>query len=92
MKISWYALHATKKDSGVTLAKELTDAGAITEKAMAQADTVLVDVPFQKVTWNGKTRRFAAIQTMDDDGSETLPSVDESEPIDVPTDPTITDR
>ena len=92
VKISWYALHATKKDSDVTLAKELTDAGAITEKAMARADTVLVDVPFQKVTWNGKTRRFAAVQTMDDDGSETLPSVDESEPIDVPTDPTITDR
>ena len=92
VKISWYALHATKKDSDVTLAKELTDAGAITEKAMARADTVLVDVPFQKVTWNGQTRRFAAVQTMDDDGSETLPSVDESEPIDVPTDPTITDR
>ena len=59
---------------------------------MAQADTVLVDVPFQKVTWNGQTRRFVAVQTIDDGGSETLPSLDESEPIDVPTDPTITDR
>lgn len=91
VRISWYALHAAKKNSAETLAKELADIGAITEKAMEKADRILTDVPFQKVTWNGQTRRFVAAQTIDD-GSETFPSVDESSPIEVPTDPTISER
>lgn len=92
VRISWYALHASKKDSDVTLAKELADSGAITEKAMENADTVLTDVPFQKVTWNGQLRRFVSLQKIDDAGSETLPSVDEDEPIPVPIDPTLADK
>lgn len=90
VKISWKALHAEKKDSGKSLADALVADGAITEKTLAHAETVLKDVPFTKVTWDKKLRRYMAV--MDEEGTETLPSVDENEPIPVPTDPTLTDK
>lgn len=90
VKISWCALHAVEKDTEQTLGAGLVSAGAITEKALEDADTVLSDIPFIKVTWDHDRRCFA--EKMTDDADETLPSVDENEPIPVPTDPTLQDK
>ena len=90
VKIYWKSLHTEKKDSDKTLSDALIADGAITEKDLTHAETVLQDVPFTKVAWDKKLRRFMAV--MEEEGTETLPPVDEHEPIPVPTDPTLTDK